>query len=51
MSTLPLLRTRIKFCGFTRGEDIDRAVALGVDALGFVMWPNSARSVAICRSG
>ncbi|NYS80002.1 MULTISPECIES: phosphoribosylanthranilate isomerase [Halomonadaceae] len=47
MSTLPLLRTRIKFCGFTRGEDIDRAVALGVDALGFVMWPNSARSVGV----
>ncbi|MCL5426835.1 MAG: phosphoribosylanthranilate isomerase [Gammaproteobacteria bacterium] len=40
-------RTRIKFCGFTRADDIDRAVALGVDALGFVMWPKSARSVDI----
>lgn len=40
-------RTRIKFCGFTRPDDIDRAVALGVDALGFVMWPKSARSVDI----
>ncbi|HSP31652.1 MAG TPA: phosphoribosylanthranilate isomerase [Halomonas sp.] len=41
------LRTRIKFCGFTRTDDIDRAVALGVDALGFVMWPKSARSVSV----
>jgi len=47
MSTAPLTRTRIKFCGFTRGEDVDRAVALGVDALGFVMWPKSARSVSV----
>lgn len=47
MSTAPRTRTRIKFCGFTRGEDIDRAVALGVDALGFVMWPKSARSVSV----
>ncbi|MCH4813413.1 phosphoribosylanthranilate isomerase [Vreelandella neptunia] len=47
MSITPLARTRIKFCGFTRSEDIDRAVALGVDALGFVMWPKSARSVSV----
>ncbi|CEP35883.1 MULTISPECIES: phosphoribosylanthranilate isomerase [unclassified Halomonas] len=47
MSAAALIRTRIKFCGFTRGEDIDRAVALGVDALGFVMWPKSARSVSV----
>lgn len=47
MNFAPLTRTRIKFCGFTRGEDIDRAVALGVDALGFVMWPKSARSVHV----
>ncbi|WP_085919385.1 phosphoribosylanthranilate isomerase [Halomonas sp. CSM-2] len=40
-------RTRIKFCGFTRQADIDTAVALGVDALGFVMWPKSSRSVDI----
>lgn len=47
MSSAQLTRTRIKFCGFTREQDIDRAVALGVDALGFVMWPKSARSVNI----
>ncbi|MEA2120387.1 phosphoribosylanthranilate isomerase [Halovibrio sp. HP20-50] len=47
MNELPQTRTRIKFCGFTRSEDVDRAVALGVDALGFVMWPKSARSLDV----
>lgn len=47
MSMTPLTRTRIKFCGFTRGEDVDQAVALGIDALGFVMWPKSTRSVDV----
>lgn len=47
MSANSLTRTRIKFCGFTRTEDINRAVALGVDALGFVMWPQSKRSVDV----
>lgn len=47
MSAMPLTRTRVKFCGITRSEDIDYAVSLGVDALGFVMWPKSARSVDI----
>ncbi|SDN89564.1 phosphoribosylanthranilate isomerase [Vreelandella arcis] len=47
MSAEPLLRTRVKFCGFTREDDVARAVALGVDALGFVMWPKSSRSVSV----
>ncbi|TVP46817.1 MAG: phosphoribosylanthranilate isomerase [Halomonas sp.] len=47
MSGVPVTRTRIKFCGFTRADDVDLAVRLGVDALGFVMWPKSARSVDI----
>jgi phosphoribosylanthranilate isomerase len=36
----------VKFCGMTRPEDIDAAVELGVDAVGFVLWPESPRAVA-----
>lgn len=45
MSVGQPVRTRVKLCGFTRSEDVKHAVTLGVDALGFVMWPKSARSI------
>ncbi|MCE9683106.1 phosphoribosylanthranilate isomerase [Halomonas alkalisoli] len=42
-------RTRIKFCGLTREQDVDAAVAAGADALGFVFWPGSSRYVDDAR--
>jgi phosphoribosylanthranilate isomerase len=38
-------RTRIKFCGFTIADDLNVAVQLGVDAVGFVCVPGSKRYV------
>lgn len=35
----------IKFCGMTRAEDVAVACDLGVNAVGFVLWPKSPRSV------
>ncbi len=43
-------RTRIKVCGFTREADLDGALALGVDAVGFVLYPPSPRAVTVARA-
>jgi phosphoribosylanthranilate isomerase len=42
-------RTRIKFCGLSREQDMADAVAAGADALGFVLWPGSKRCVDEAR--
>lgn len=47
MSDSVLRRTRIKFCGFTRAADIAEAVALGVDAIGLILVPQSPRAVSL----
>ncbi|OFW41784.1 MAG: hypothetical protein A3J29_16540 [Acidobacteria bacterium RIFCSPLOWO2_12_FULL_67_14b] len=39
--------TAIKICGITRLEDAEAAVALGANALGFVLWPDSPRHAAL----
>jgi phosphoribosylanthranilate isomerase len=36
--------TRVKICGITRLEDAELAVAHGAWALGFILWPDSARA-------
>ena len=43
-------RTRIKMCGFTREADVDAAVQAGADAIGFVLYPPSPRSVGMARA-
>ena len=45
-----MTRTRIKICGFTREADVANAVAAGADALGFNLWPGSARHVTLARA-
>jgi phosphoribosylanthranilate isomerase len=44
------MRTRVKICGLTRDEDVAAAVAAGADALGFVLYDRSPRSVDIDRA-
>lgn len=46
MSSQKKQRTRIKMCGITRLQDLEAAVESGVDAVGFVFYPASPRSVA-----
>ncbi len=43
-------RTRIKICGLTREADVDAAVEAGADAVGFVLYPKSARHVTVARA-
>jgi phosphoribosylanthranilate isomerase len=38
---------QIKFCGLMRPEDIDACLTLGVEAIGFVFYPPSARALSI----
>lgn len=43
-------RTRIKICGLTREADVAAAVDAGADAVGFVLYPESPRHVALERA-
>ncbi|WP_407061118.1 MULTISPECIES: phosphoribosylanthranilate isomerase [Acinetobacter] len=40
------MRTRAKICGITRVEDVHAVVNSGADAIGFVFYPLSPRSVS-----
>ncbi len=50
-ASIPEPRTRIKICGLTREEDVDAVVAAGADAVGFVLYPHSARYITAQRAG
>ena len=43
-------RTRIKFCGLTRVQDLRMAADLAVDAVGLVFVPQSPRCVSIAQA-
>ena len=45
-----MIHTRIKFCGITRVEDAQAAVAFGVDAIGLVLTQKSSRFAGIERA-
>src|SRR5437762_12972346 len=41
------MRTRVKICGITRGEDLRAAVDAGADAIGLVFYPPSPRCLKL----
>ncbi|MDB5915723.1 MAG: phosphoribosylanthranilate isomerase, partial [Ramlibacter sp.] len=43
-------RTRIKICGLTREQDVDAAVEAGADAIGLVLFAQSARALTPQRA-
>lgn len=44
------VRTRIKFCGMTRKEDILAAVEMGVDAVGMILYQGSKRAIDLQKA-
>jgi phosphoribosylanthranilate isomerase len=47
MSQAAQRRTRVKFCGMTRPQDVEAAVQLGVDAVGLILVPGTPRFIDV----
>ncbi|QMT60011.1 phosphoribosylanthranilate isomerase [Legionella sp. PC997] len=45
-----LARIRVKMCGMTRSQDVAHAINLGVDAIGLIFYPKSARHISIDKA-
>lgn len=43
-------RIKVKFCGMRRLIDVNLAVSLGVDALGFIFYPKSSRFIEVAEA-
>ncbi|MEC8614381.1 MAG: phosphoribosylanthranilate isomerase [Verrucomicrobiota bacterium] len=41
---------KIKVCGLTREEDVNLSLSLGADYFGFILYPQSPRSVSLDRA-
>lgn len=41
------MNTKVKMCGLRRREEIELAYALGVEAIGFVLYPASKRALSL----
>ncbi len=50
MSAAATHRTRIKICGLTREQDVEAAAEAGADAVGFVLYSKSPRSISPARA-
>lgn len=42
-----MIQTKVKMCGLRRVEEVQLATTLGVDAIGFVLYPASKRALSL----